>query len=259
MKKATTLILAMIAFVSSYAQLEVYKTIDDYKNNTPIKYSSEIKYESNSKWALKNFKPYITILDTKEKIFMDSIWGFTYKGMLFRTLQFLSNGNYQGAANVSNPNIKKENVVKIAGLAALISKGKFCYWEIGQAWVDGLNNPEKNKGEYDIAIGGRFYFSNSIESEIATHTEFRTFFNKDLKTYKPIVDCAYAFGQSKGNLKNIKMANKMFQLGGEDGIAYIKAFSMLSMAKGLNAIRDCVSNENKQIDEKVKTTKISLE
>lgn len=234
MKKIITFILATIAFVSSYAQLEVYKTVEDFKNNTPQKYVTSAKVTQD-----KNFGSFKTSLKIKQdgqkdvEILLSEIWGYKYKNVLFRCFNFTHEG------------LNK----KMIAHAALISTGKFCYWECGEAVMDVLENPEKKKG---LIYMSSFYFSNDTLSDIVQNKDFRPFFNKDFATYKPLCDEAQKNGQSVSKYKNIKMGNMMFHLGGEDGIAYVKIFAI---GKEMEYIRQAVKTVNGNLNSAITGSK----
>ncbi|HEY0978704.1 MAG TPA: hypothetical protein VGE21_14630, partial [Flavobacteriales bacterium] len=72
--------------IAAQAQFEVFRTVDDLLNKTPQTYpgfdfASQKGMKENTKVVLKN--------DGKEEVVIDcaAIWGFSYKGKLFRVIR----------------------------------------------------------------------------------------------------------------------------------------------------------------------------
>ena len=221
MKKITTLLLAFIAFLSCFSQVEVYKTLKDYQNNTPEKYTSTtVKFYADYRSSF-SYKP---ILEFKEdgkkvKIMLSEAWGFKYKGILFRTITTMGN-------------------ITIG----LLSEGKICYWENAVFIFKKIDHI--TPGLTNAYYGYASYLSKNIESAIVTY-DFRVLLNSN-NEYNTLVDCVETKFIEEYNYteKEMKRLDKLNNIGGTDGVALINYLSRYNYDKELNILRKCIKNFN---------------
>jgi len=218
MKNIISLILALIAFANSYAQLEIYKTIDDYKKGTPVKYTmTDIKYYAD----VVGSHIYHPMLQFKEngkkvKIDMTENWGFKYKDILF--VRDATRGNL---------------------IVGLLSSGKINYWENAVFIFKKIEHQTPGMSEVDY--GDAAYLSTEIGSTLISFNTYRKFFQNN-KGYDNLLQCVH--DNSTLNDKKLKLANKVFNLGGEDSIALFMYFSRANNEKDLSVLRKCIKDMN---------------
>lgn len=245
MNKIATLILIFITQISIYAQIEIYKTYDEYKNNTSTKSEGEVLFRPGGMQA--GFQSFIIVKNNKDKTeyqFKD-IWGFKYKDVLFRTYKYQLNYT--------------KDIKYTFGCAALVSEGKIFYWENGMGIIEILNSTKEKKiGHVDQSIGnGNFFFSKKLESEII-NKRFKLFLNQNPEL-KQIAECVKSKAEKENRYSNMKMANKLFDLEGEDAIGYLNFFDGIndnegkpfglsagirSTSRNMTFIRECVKSYN---------------
>ena len=84
MKKITLLILLLIAGICSYSQGQIFKTYEEYLNKTGEAYDEESVKTSESSFGF--MKIILKKADGNTVRYRpNDIWGFTFKGQLFRT------------------------------------------------------------------------------------------------------------------------------------------------------------------------------
>ena len=124
------------------AQLIIYKTYDEYKNKGGEKYDESYTYDHGS--GSDSFGGYIVVFSNdkkdKVKITCGKIWGYSYKGMLFR--------------------ITESKKVPVA----LLNMGKVCYYENGFAYMKTAGADSAQS--VNIYLGGVSYLSKDLQSEV---------------------------------------------------------------------------------------------
>lgn len=224
MKKATTLILALIAFINSYAQqVVVYTSHYEYENNKGTKYTGEINYRPNfvSGRNNNNYQPYLQIKEGKEKNKVDIIdaWGFKYKGILF----------------------KRDTVSNL--FFALLSEGKVYYWEnaiilfkeLDDVWYN-TQNVDYGKGVFistDINAPSQYYV---LDKKKATGSTYTSKYNKLFEmnpTLQSFLDC---IDENKKNVTGFKKVDNV--------TAFLFFTDCITNTKWRNILRKCIKTLN---------------
>lgn len=127
----TSLLSALLSSTTVNAQFEVFKTIDDLVNETPIPYEG---FDYHKSKGSSDMEIILRKEGSKEERVIDctTIWGFAYKGELFRVMR---HGKFYEKGALENFPVK-----------LVLFNGAF-YWENGNflyALKNGLNTAELN-------------------------------------------------------------------------------------------------------------------
>lgn len=161
-------LLAFLPLISS-AQIKVYETYDDYVEHKAIVYKEFRK-------GIMDNRNMMMVIDTSDKkiyVTTAGLWGFEYKGMLFRFDPYI-NGWYR-----------------------LISQGKLCYYENGFAHLDALIN--KTSKPYVVTSSERYCFTKSLKDPVFTQDLYNQYSEipsteqfLHAKAYRGLYDCLFS-------------------------------------------------------------------
>ncbi len=189
------------------AQVEVFNSTYDYTNNVSTKYADFVKIKKADKGSDALF------LDGNgKKVTINSfnMWGFKYKGMLFK---FDNNGPTHYP------------------LVAVISVGKIVYYENGTARMQMLKNGS-NRGSYvKYDEGYEFYYGEALNGGMYHENEIARSLLIGNPQYKELCDCLM------DGMKYPKRYQKTENLKYEYKVWYISS-------RSLEKNRDCVKAFN---------------
>lgn len=196
-------------------QIQIYTTFENYENGSPTTLDGDVDgfpdFQNN---VVYQSGINVKTSEKKHTFRARDIWGFKYKGVLFRSMQFTLK--------------QQRNNLPSYGFMALASQGNICYWENGIAILDVLNsskNPRKGY-IYGLSCNGIYALSKSIDSDIHSG-RFYKFFQSypeykaipaDFKSSLTGSGCTKSKFVSKVNLTSM---NKLYDLGGTDDIAFM--------------------------------------
>jgi hypothetical protein len=184
MKKIAALILSLIAGICSYGQGQVFKTYEEYLNKTGEAYDEGSISTAESDIGYGNMKIIVKNANGSTVRYRPAdIWGFTFKGHLFRTTE--------------------------RQFAMLKDTGKVCFYINGIGAIEALQR-EDGKGTYLLSESNCFLSVGGINTKLyglPADNKFKkdlTALKKEHPELQSIIDCAK--GEPAGRVRGCVQA-----------------------------------------------------